>query len=278
MAEQGAVGLAHRLAALLALRVVGLGQRDRDDAVLVPGHDLLALGVREVGEKAEDERLVGPAEVGRLHEPEPIEPVEEPVLGHLDLAPGEVIAGDVQFGDRLVVFAGGAKGLARAGIDQPVADIVLRVGAEAERTPLQAERGPGVAGAVGRRLERVQVALVRLRSQARGLQRSQRTFSKNRICPQDWQEKRRIISSISTRPRQRPQMTKATMLWPPSHPLATVRHSSSSRQNQRRAAFFRARRLCVDVASILGSRRRADQTKGRNSKLPCIGRTIRSAF
>jgi len=56
--EQGPVGLAHRQPPPFALDVVGLRQRDRDQAVVVPRHHLLPR-CRIVGEEIEDQAMGG---------------------------------------------------------------------------------------------------------------------------------------------------------------------------------------------------------------------------
>jgi hypothetical protein len=56
--EQCPVGPAHRQAASFALDVVGLRQRDRDQAVVVPRHHLLSCRPI-VGEEIEDQAVIG---------------------------------------------------------------------------------------------------------------------------------------------------------------------------------------------------------------------------
>ncbi len=54
-AEQRAIGLAHLQPAPLALAPIGLGERDRDQAIVMAGQDFLA-AVGIVGEVIEDPR------------------------------------------------------------------------------------------------------------------------------------------------------------------------------------------------------------------------------
>ena len=64
VADEGAVGLVHGLASRLALRVVGLGDVDRDEPVVVPREHRLDASVRPrlVGDQVEGEApLSGPA-------------------------------------------------------------------------------------------------------------------------------------------------------------------------------------------------------------------------
>ena len=64
MAEQGAVGLAHGVAAPLAFRVVRFGDVDGDQAVVVTGQDVRGVRSRlvRVGKKLEGQsaRVLGP--------------------------------------------------------------------------------------------------------------------------------------------------------------------------------------------------------------------------
>ncbi len=55
MAEQSAIGFAHAGAHPFALAIVCLRKRDRDRAMLVARHDLLAIG--RIGEEIEYKRL-----------------------------------------------------------------------------------------------------------------------------------------------------------------------------------------------------------------------------
>ncbi len=142
MPEQGAVGLAHLAPALLALGIVGLDERDGDDAVVVAGHHLRALVLRRVGQEVEDQPVLGILGPGLERQVPAQQAVEQPVLGEFHLAPlGEMVRVR-HVGDRAVVAAGEAEGVARARRHQPVAGVVHRVGAEPARPVAGGERRP----------------------------------------------------------------------------------------------------------------------------------------
>ena len=65
VAEQGPVRLVHFKPAPFALDVVGFGQRDRDQAMVVAGHHLLLAG-GIVGQEVEDQAMLGILD-SRLH-------------------------------------------------------------------------------------------------------------------------------------------------------------------------------------------------------------------
>src|SRR5262245_14298311 len=64
------------------------------------------------------------------------------MLGVFDLAPMQEILGIGEIGDGAVVAAGRAKSLRLLGSHQPVADIVVRIGAEPVALALSRERAP----------------------------------------------------------------------------------------------------------------------------------------
>src|SRR5215470_16668581 len=64
------------------------------------------------------------------------------MLGVFDLAPMHEILGICEIGDSAIMAAGRTKNLVIAGRHEPVADIVLGVGAEAIVLPLRRERTP----------------------------------------------------------------------------------------------------------------------------------------
>jgi hypothetical protein len=104
MAKQGAIGLAHLVAAPLALGVVGLGEIDGDQAVFVPGQHRR----RAIGEKIEGHafRVFGAGGEGQSQLQER---VEQPVLGGLHHAPMGEIVRLRQVGDHAVVPARSAE-------------------------------------------------------------------------------------------------------------------------------------------------------------------------
>ena len=130
MAEQRAIGLVHALAPPLALGVVGFRDRDGDPAVVVPRHDVLAGdGVLEELEDQPLLRVLGPSPERQLQRDQRI---EQPMLGDLDQPPEFEVSGLGEIGHRVIVAAGDAEMTLLIGRDQPVADVVLGIGAEPE--------------------------------------------------------------------------------------------------------------------------------------------------
>ncbi len=87
VAEQRAIGFAHRGADALAFRVVGFPDRERDEPVVVAGHHILAVGLRRLAQEVEGQamrRIVGP--VGQ-RQVQAQKRVEQPMLGGLDPCP-----------------------------------------------------------------------------------------------------------------------------------------------------------------------------------------------
>ena len=143
MTEERAVGLAHRGTPRLALRIVSLGERDGDDALVMPGQHLRAVRSLAVGQKVEDQRFRAFAD-GGARQVELEQRVEEAVLRGLDAAPLRGGVGPVEMGDRAVVPACGAERVRPLLRDEPVADVVPRVRAEAIAP---ADLGPGLPDA-----------------------------------------------------------------------------------------------------------------------------------
>jgi hypothetical protein len=147
MAEQGAVGLAHLAAALFALGIVGFGDIDGDQAVVVAGQHLgdRAVGIGHIGQEIEGQsefRVFRPA-LQRQAQAE--HGVEQVVLGNFQLAPSRHVLGIGQVGDGAVMPAGRAMGLGRIGRQQPVAGVKLGIGAEPISLAGIGQRLPGVA-------------------------------------------------------------------------------------------------------------------------------------
>ena len=142
MAEQGAIGFAHRLALPLALGVVGLRHVERDEAAVMPGHDRRRPARRpgSTGNQRRDRSDSSVLVVSGSRKPQ--QRVEQPMLGGFDLAPMQRDFPAREIGDGAVVAAGRAKSLGLLGRHQPVADVVLGVGAKPERSPVHGKRAP----------------------------------------------------------------------------------------------------------------------------------------
>jgi hypothetical protein len=129
MTEQRAIGFAHRRAAVLALGVVGLRQRDGDAAAVMAGQHFGADRHAMVVEKFEDEalRILG---AGAQRQFEAQQRVDQSMFGQFDLAPQPDIAFLREVGNGSVMAAGGAGAIGRIGGDEPVAAIVVGVQAK----------------------------------------------------------------------------------------------------------------------------------------------------
>ena len=121
MAEQRAIRLAHLMAAALALGVVGLGEIDGDEPVVVSGEHRLGA----VGEKIEGE-AVRILEPGDERQAQLQERVEQAVLRGLQHAPMDEVVRQRQVGDGAVVPACRTERFGAVDRDQPVADPVDR--------------------------------------------------------------------------------------------------------------------------------------------------------
>ena len=147
MAEQGAVGLVHLRAHLLAIGIVGLADGDGDDTVIMPGQHLRSTWM--LVEEVEHQSLDGVVHPVRQCDAEPYQRVEQPVLGGLQLAPelyrlscGTIGRGDVRNGP--VVPAGATEILSAASIHQPVAGVMLGVEAEPDLAVLHGGGGKAI--------------------------------------------------------------------------------------------------------------------------------------
>jgi hypothetical protein len=155
VAEQRAIRLVELEPAPLALRVVRLGDADRDDAVGVPGHHRRRVGVVGIGEELEREAALGVVLLARDREAESHEAVDEPPLRHLEAVPRVAVPAEV--GDDARQAAGLAERLGVIGRHRPVAHVLaIVVGAQAIRARLGRARAPPRVTAGG--LERAHVA------------------------------------------------------------------------------------------------------------------------
>ena len=95
----------------------------------MPGHDFGAAG--NLVEEVEHETLVRVVSAVRQPDPEPDQRVEQPVLGDFQLRPPLPRAGGGKVRDDAIVPASNAHLFRALGIDQPIADAMRIVGAEA---------------------------------------------------------------------------------------------------------------------------------------------------
>ncbi len=59
MTKQSAIGLTHRQAKFLALSVIGFGEINGDEAVLIACHYPMSARIRGIGQEVEDEPILG---------------------------------------------------------------------------------------------------------------------------------------------------------------------------------------------------------------------------
>ena len=131
MTEQRAIGFAHLPALTLTLGIVRLGQADRDLAALVAGHHRCAVRQwrREEVERQSALRVLVP---GRQRETKPQQRVKQTMLGDFDLAPICCVLDQRQIRNHPVVAARRAELIRTVRGNEPVADLLLRIGAVAD--------------------------------------------------------------------------------------------------------------------------------------------------
>ena len=131
MTEQRAVRLAHRLALTFTLGGVGLGRVEGDEAAGVPGQDRRLLRRGTDGGRQEIEcETVGIFGPGFQRQAQPQQRIEQSALGEFDLTPMPEVLGTCEIGNGAVMAAGRAKRLGIVGGHEPVADIMLDIGAK----------------------------------------------------------------------------------------------------------------------------------------------------
>ena len=131
MPEQSAIGLAHGLALAFALGIVGLRHIEGNEPAGVPGHDprMRRRGSDRIREEIKRE-TIGILQPGCQRQTKAQQRIEQPVLGEFDLSPMPKILGTHEIGDGAVVATGGAEYFRLVAVHQPVADVVLGVGAK----------------------------------------------------------------------------------------------------------------------------------------------------
>ena len=145
MAEQAAIRLGQFRAPPLDLGAVGLGERNRHHAVVVPGHHLGCGGVRRIGQKLERQTVTRILGAGLERQLPAKQTIEEPVLGEFDVPPSCEMRGLRDVGNRVVVPAGDAEPVPPFGRRQPVASVIIRIGAEAARATVSRQGRPAFA-------------------------------------------------------------------------------------------------------------------------------------
>jgi hypothetical protein len=145
VAKQAAIGFGQFGAALFKLRTVGLRERDRHHAVVVPGHDLRPEMLGWICEELERQSMARVLGAGLQRQLPAQEAIEEPVLGELDVPPGLKMRRERNVRDRVVVPAGDSEPLLPTDGRQPVADVIIRVGAKTARRAVAGRRPPGFA-------------------------------------------------------------------------------------------------------------------------------------
>ena len=152
MPQQGAIGFVQLAAHFFAHRVIGLAHRQCDQAIVVPDHYVLSVGLRRVLQEVERQAMLGIVRAALQQQAQPQQAVEQPVLGGFDFGPELLVAGLVQVGNGAVVAAGGAKFFGRVGRHHPVTHPLLVILAEPVGDTLGGQRAPApIRGGVQRR-------------------------------------------------------------------------------------------------------------------------------
>ncbi len=144
MAEQAAIGLGQFRPALLDLGAVGFRQRDRHHPIVVSGHHFGAGRMGRIGQKLERQPVGGVFGAGLERQLPAQEAIEQPMLGELDVAPGGKVRWLRDIGNRIVVPAGDAETIRAFGGGKPIADVIVRVGAETALSAVARQRRPGL--------------------------------------------------------------------------------------------------------------------------------------
>ena len=151
MPEQRTVGLVHGGAPLFAFGVVGLFERERDQPVVVTGHHAGSVGMRRARQKVERQAHAAVLVPRIERQIELHQRIKQPMLGDLDLAPGNKIVLDAGIGNGAVMTARRAIFFGRARVDHPIADIEFGIGAKAKGLFVDGERPPHIALGLDRR-------------------------------------------------------------------------------------------------------------------------------
>jgi hypothetical protein len=145
MTKQAAIRLGQFRPALFHRRAVGFGKRDRDHSVVMPGHHPGAGRIGRIGEEFERQAVDRVLRAGLERQFPAKQAIEEAVLGEFDVPRGGKMQrlGDV--GNRLVMPAGDAQPIPAPVGGQPVADVIVRIGAEAAQGALARQGRPAIA-------------------------------------------------------------------------------------------------------------------------------------
>ena len=115
VAEQRAIGLVHDGAPLFALGVVGLLERQRDQAVVMPGHHPRPIDMRRTCQKIEHQPFAASLVALIERQLELHQRVEQPMLGDFDLLPSNQIFRDAGVGDGAIMPARSTVSIGRVG-------------------------------------------------------------------------------------------------------------------------------------------------------------------
>src|ERR1700712_4619493 len=143
MPKHGAVGLAHLQSPPLALEIIGLGQRDGDDPVVVARHHLGT--VLPIGEKIEDQTVYRIFQARPQRQFPAQQRIKQPVLAEFEFTPAGEFGGVGKIGNDAVMTAGHAIKFSRGFRYQPVASIIVGIGAKKTRRALRSNWTPAIA-------------------------------------------------------------------------------------------------------------------------------------
>src|SRR5215475_10890617 len=131
--EERAIRFTHIVSAAFALDIIGFGERNCDDAVLMPGHDLLS---GHVSEKVEDQPVLRVFCASSQRQAPAQERIKQSVLRDLKLPPQPDIVRYREVRHGTVVTAGNTIPARLAVGHQPIADILVGVSAEETRSSI----------------------------------------------------------------------------------------------------------------------------------------------
>jgi hypothetical protein len=132
MAEQGAVRFAHRLLPPLPFHVVRLAQRQRNQPIVVAGHDVRAAAGRGIGQHIEAQACRTVLRPFRVRQVEAQKRIEQSVLGDLHPSPVLQVRRNCQIGYDTIMPARLAIRARLRHWHEPVASVVRGVGAAAQ--------------------------------------------------------------------------------------------------------------------------------------------------
>ena len=119
--KQRAIRLTHRVSAVFALDIIGFRECDRDDAVLVSGHDLLG---GRVGEEVENQAVLRVLSASVQRQAPAQERIKQSMFRDLEMPPKRNILRQRKVGHGAIVTTGNTISACLALGDKPIASIL----------------------------------------------------------------------------------------------------------------------------------------------------------